>query len=107
MTRLVLTLATLEFVFSATANPQSVTAIAYKYATLAFPGAVSTSANGVNNNNVIVGSYLDSASADHGYVYRAGKYRAVDFPEASATEVLGINDNGDIVGVYQLPGPLN
>jgi uncharacterized membrane protein len=107
MTRLVLAFAVLELVFSASANPQTATAITYKYATLMVPGAISTSANGINNNNVIVGSYLDSASTEHGYVYRAGNYRAVDFPGATATEALGINDNGDIVGVYQLPGPLN
>ena len=86
---------------------QTSTAVVYDYAKIAFPHALSSSANGINNNNVIVGSYLDSASSQHGFIYRSGKYTKVDFPGASATAVLGINDNGDLVGVYQVPGPLN
>lgn len=93
--------------FSISALPQTSTAVVYDYATIAFPHALSTSANGINNNNVIAGSYLDSASFQHGFTYNAGKYTRVDFPGASATAVLGINDNGDLVGVYQVPGPLN
>ncbi len=106
MTRLFLALAILDCVVASPAFPQSI-AVAYEYATVAYPGAMSSTANGINNNNVIVGSYLDQASMVHGYVYRNGKYRKVDFPGASATEVLGINDDGDIVGTYQLAGPLN
>ncbi len=86
---------------------QTSTAVNYNYANLMFPGATLTSANGINNSNVIVGSYLDSAASIHGFVYRLGRYTAVNFPGATATEVLGINDYGDIVGVYQVPGPLN
>jgi hypothetical protein len=107
MTRLFLSLAILECVFAAVAFSQTSTAIAYEYAALAYPGAISTSANGINNSNMIVGSYLDSKSMVHGYVYRNGKYSKIDFPGASATEALGINDDGDIVGTYQLAGPLN
>jgi uncharacterized membrane protein len=92
---------------SMSALPQTSTAVVYDYATIAFPHALSTSANGINNNNVIVGSYLDSASSQHGFTYQGGKYTTVDFPGAGATAVLGINDNGDLVGVYQVPGPLN
>jgi hypothetical protein len=83
------------------------TSVAYEYAKIAHPGAILTVANGINNNNTIVGYYFDSKSFVHGFVYRWGKFMAVNFPGASLTEVLGINDYGDIVGVYQLPGPLN
>jgi uncharacterized membrane protein len=107
MSRHFVSLLVLEGVLSLAALPQTSTAIAYDYATLAFPHAMSTSANGINNNNVIVGSYVDSASFEHGFIYKAGKYTKIDFPGASATAVLGINDNNDLVGVYQLPGPLN
>ena len=89
------------------ASAQITTSITYNYANIAYPGAMVTSANGINNSNVIVGSYLDSAASIHGFVYRHGKYTAVNFPGATATEVLGINDFGDIVGVYQVSGPLN
>ena len=107
MCRLFVSLAVLLELFSIPALPQTATAVVYDYAKIAFPHALSTSANGINNNNVIVGSYLDSASSQHGFIYKAGKYTKVDFPAASATAVLGINDNGDLVGVYQVPGPLN
>ena len=106
MTRLFLALAILDCLVVPAAFPQSI-AVAYEYTTVAYPGAMSSTANGINNNNVIVGSYLDQASMVHGYVYRNGKYTKVDFPGASATEVFGINDDGDIVGMYQLAGPLN
>lgn len=107
MCRHFVSLAVLSGLLSISALPQTSTAVVYDYATIAFPRALSTSANGINNNNVIVGSYLDSASSQHGFIYRSGKYTKVDFPGASATAVLGINDNGDLVGVYQVPGPLN
>ena len=107
MSRHVVSLVVLEAVLSFAALAQTSTSVTYDYAPVGFPHAISTNANGINNNNVIVGSYLDSASFQHGYVYKAGKYTRVDFPHASATAVLGINDNGDLVGVYQVPGPLN
>jgi hypothetical protein len=83
------------------------TSVAYEYAKIVYPGAILTTTNGINNSNTIVGSYFDSHSDVHGFVYRQGKFAAVNFPGASSTEVLGINDYGDIVGVYQVPGPLN
>jgi len=66
-----------------------------------------TSVRGINNENVIVGWYLDSAANVHGFIYRHGEFTAVNVPGATGTQVLGINDLDDIVGVYQVPGPLN
>jgi uncharacterized membrane protein len=91
----------------ATAFAQTSTSVAYNYANISYPGATSTSANGINDSNAIVGSYFDAQDFVHGFVYRTGKFTAVNFPGATATEVLGINDSGDIVGVYQVSGPLN
>jgi len=88
-------------------HAQTYTAVSYRYATIAYPGALSTTANGINNNNVIVGSYFDSNSSVHGFIYRDGKYTRVDVPGSTDTEIHGINDKGDIVGVYQIAGPLN
>jgi len=86
---------------------QTSTAVAYKYANLTFPGATTTSANGINNGNVVVGAYTDSSNASHGYIYSAGTYTAVNYPGAAQTSVLGISDYNDIVGWYMLPGPSN
>ena len=89
------------------AASQTSTSIVFDYATVAYPGATFTQVTGINNSNVVVGFFLDSAGRSHGFVYRQGKFAAVNFPHASATEVLGINDLGDIVGVFGVPGPLN
>lgn len=89
------------------AFPQTSVSVTYDYASISFPGAPVTNVRGINNSNVIVGSYYDSQYFVHGFIYRTGQYMAVNFPGATLTEVLGINDNSDIVGVYQLPGGLN
>ncbi|HEX7895340.1 MAG TPA: Ig-like domain-containing protein, partial [Terriglobales bacterium] len=86
---------------------QTSTSIVYNYAKIAYPGALLTEVNSINNSNVVVGSYLDSSSNSHGFIYRNGKFTAINFPGATDTEVFGINDFGDIVGLYQTAGPLN
>jgi len=86
---------------------QTTVSVTYNYAPLSYPGAPVTNVSGINNSNVIVGSYYDSQYFVHGFIYRAGNYTAVNFPGATMTEVLGINDYSDIVGTYQMPGTLN
>ena len=86
---------------------QTSVSVTYHYAPISFPGASVTNVNGINNSNVIVGSYYDSQYFVHGFLYSAGKYTAVNFPGAIMTQVLGVNDNGDIVGTYQTSGTLN
>jgi uncharacterized membrane protein len=89
------------------ATSQTNVSVTYNYAPLSYPDAPVTNVNGINNSNVIVGSYYDSQYFVHGFIYRAGKYTAVNFPGSTMTEVLGINDYSDIVGTYQMPGTLN
>jgi len=93
-------------VFVSQGLAQASTAVTYEYAKIAYPGAILTLVNGINNHDVVVGSFFDSLDNVHGFVYHDRKFRAVNFPGATATEVLGINDLDDIVGTYQLPGPL-
>ena len=92
---------------SYTAVAQTATSVTYEYANVKFPGARITNANGINNSNVIVGSYFDSQDFVHGFVYRNGKFSAINVPGATETQVLGINDKGEMVGMYQYPGALN
>jgi uncharacterized membrane protein len=106
-TRSLSLLVSLFAVLALAAFTQTSTSVTYKYAYIVFPGARVTTASGINNQNVIVGSYYDSQYVVHGFIYRAGKYTAVNFPGATETEVLGINDNNDIVGMYQVSGALN
>jgi hypothetical protein len=97
-------------VLAAGALAQTSTAVAYKYTAISYPGTVSqqTSVNGINNGNVIVGSYPDpSTSVGHGFEYVNGKYTSFEFPGASGTFAMGINDYGDVVGWYTLPNSSN
>jgi hypothetical protein len=99
-------IAAASMLLSTAVHSQTYTAVSYDYATIAYPCAVSTSANGINNSNVVVGSYLDSSFTVHGF-FRDGHYSKVDVPGSTETEIRGINDKGDIIGVYQIAGPLN
>lgn len=73
--------------------------------TIAVPGAVETVAIGVNDNDTVVGAYIDgpgSAGGIHGFIWRiGGNFTMVDDPNSSGITVLfDINDEGDIVGYY-------
>ena len=105
--KLLLSVAVVLCALLTNAFSQIYTSVKFQYATVAYPGAVSTNANGINDGNVIVGSYFDRNFSVHGFVYRNGKYARLDFPGSTETEVLGISNTGDIVGVYQTSGPLN
>jgi hypothetical protein len=76
----------------------------YRYTSINYPGSRTTVASGINNNGVIVGSYIDTNNKNHGFVYRKGMYVRIDVPNATQTFANGINDYGDIVGTYSLPG---
>jgi hypothetical protein len=74
--------------------------------TIAVPGAAETVALGVNDNDTVVGAYIDgsgSSMAIHGFIWRFGGHftTMVDDPNASDYTVLSsINNEGDIVGYY-------
>ena len=74
--------------------------------TIAVPGAVGTVAYGVNDNDTVVGAYVDdtgSGNIIHGFIWRIGGSLTtlVDDPNATTATVLnGINNKGDIVGFY-------
>jgi probable HAF family extracellular repeat protein len=86
-------------IFTCAASAQT-----YHYAAINFPGAQSTTANGINNSNVIVGSYVGTNNHNHGFLFKGGTYIHINVPNATDTSANGINDNGDIVGTYSLPG---
>jgi probable HAF family extracellular repeat protein len=77
-----------------------------------FPGALATTANGINTSGAIVGSccvhtsysYCDQVVFDHGFVDSNGTFTTIDFPGASTTAINGINDAGDMVGAYSAGG---
>jgi uncharacterized membrane protein len=71
------------------------------------PGQVArqTSARGINTRGDIVGSYVDSAGLQHGFLLQDGAWITLDFPVAGvrATVANGLNAQGEIVGQYLLP----
>ena len=72
----------------------------FKFAAINFPGASETSANGINNSGVIVGSYI-LASRTHGFKLASGHFSTIDINGAVSTVLNAIDGNGDIVGTFQ------
>ena len=70
------------------------------YATLKYPGAVSTYLSGINKSNTIVGSYTTSSGVSRGFIYKNGKFTSINYPGAYSTAIAAINDYGTIVGGY-------
>jgi len=73
-----------------------------KFTQVNIPGAVSTSANGINNAGVIVGSYEDSGNAYHGFIMDGSTLTTLDDPNGTNTNASDLNANGtvQVVGSY-------
>ena len=72
--------------------------------------ALQTAVNGINADGDIVGSYIDGANRQHGFVMKNGQYTTLDVPGSFGgvsgtlpTVANGINPSGDIVGTYRVP----
>lgn len=83
----------------------------FKYASITFPGASATSANGINNSGEIVGAFTTTANCTptfypvancttHGFTDVNGTFSQIDVTGAMNTVVNGVNDLGDLVGTY-------
>jgi probable HAF family extracellular repeat protein len=71
--------------------------------TLDVPRALLTVAEGINNDGVIAGLYVDEQRSQHGFVLSEGVYTTVDVPTVdfgTDTAVFSINAQGQIVGAY-------
>ena len=69
---------------------------------MSYPGAINTGAVGINDSGVIVGTYLGTDSAEHGFIYKSGQWAKLQFPNATqSTELFGISNSGVIVGQGQ------
>ena len=76
-----------------------------RFITLSAPGASSTMALGVNNDDEGVGVYTvgsGSSAQMHGFTWTpGGGFRTVDDPHgAGTTTINGVNDHGQLVGFY-------
>jgi probable HAF family extracellular repeat protein len=82
---------------------------AFDFTTIDVPGAVFTSASGINARGDIVGSYTDGTGRAHGFLLRDGEFTTIDFRDAAGTVVAGtgaagIGPSGEIVGTYSVVG---
>jgi hypothetical protein len=72
----------------------------YTFTIVEVPGAThDTVAYGINNMDIIVGSY-DDADGTHGFLYDGALYTSFDVPGSTETLPLNINDYGIVVGSY-------
>lgn len=69
-------------------------------------GAATTRLLGINDSNIIAGSYFDSNNVEHGfYGTLDGNYTTFDFGGSSTgTEIRGIGDDGSVDGFAATPG---
>lgn len=70
------------------------------YISFGVPGATSTRASGINADSAVVGTYVDSAGMQHGFLLSGGTFTTIDYPGAAGTTAQGINSQGDIVGSH-------
>jgi probable HAF family extracellular repeat protein len=55
---------------------------------------------GINNQEQIVGEYVDGRGAGRGFLLDRGRFTRIDVPGAKATNAQKINNRGQIVGMY-------
>jgi len=82
-------------------------AVNIKFKKIVIPGALSTTATGINDAGVIVGYDLDTSGVAHGFMLSNGIVTTIDDPEGTATLCEGINSSGQIVGEYTQPNGNN
>lgn len=66
------------------------------------PGApqYSTFANGINDQGQVVGVFIDTSGAVHGFLKEDETYTTIDVPGATGTFAYGFNNSGTIVGAW-------
>jgi len=72
------------------------------FTTIDVPGALFTSASGINNDGQVVGFYItdDEEGESHGFLLDEGTFTTIDVPDGESTIAWGINDRLQIVGFY-------
>lgn len=66
-----------------------------------YPGSASTTLLGINNNDLIVGQWVDESGMKHGLLFKQpSTFISFDYSGAAATSLAGINDSNVICGSY-------
>lgn len=102
MKQLFLFLCTSVFIATCALATQAAT-----YTTIAYPQANSTLANGLNDSDQIVGTYIDANNINHAFLYQNGSYSNLDPPNSDFAVANGINNAGVVVGGYAVPSQEN
>src|SRR5580698_698363 len=68
--------------------------------TVDVPGATETDCTDINKSGIVVGYYVDSGAANHGFALINKSFRTFDVTGAQATFLYGINDLDQAVGWY-------
>ena len=72
----------------------------YQFITINIPGATYAVADGINNDGLVSGYYLDSSSVAHGFVWQNGALRTVNYPGAAYTYLYNVNNQGVVIGYH-------
>ena len=67
-----------------------------KFTSINYPKSNGTQVTGINDKGEVVGLYLDSASAEHGFSKIGAKYASINVKGATATVAWGVNNKGQI-----------
>jgi hypothetical protein len=67
-----------------------------KFTPINFPKSTGTQPTGINDKDEIVGLYLDSAAASHGFSKMQSKYTSIDVKGDTSTVAWGVNNKGQI-----------
>ncbi len=66
---------------------------------LAYPQAIGTYPNAINDRGGIVGEYYDAQYVEHGFIYSSGKWSTINYNLGVGTALLGISNSGVVLGV--------
>jgi hypothetical protein len=68
-----------------------------KFVDVNVPNALGTEPTGINDNGDVVGLYIDSAGAEHGFLKKSGgKFQTIDVPGETSAAAWAINNAGQI-----------
>lgn len=76
--------------------------LSFRFKTFNVPGALESSAFGINNAGVVVGYYTDASRLKHGYIAQSGTLTSLDDPNGTDTLCNDVNDLAafSVVGQY-------
>jgi probable HAF family extracellular repeat protein len=83
-------------------------AVTHDFVTFAGPNGANIYPHAINNSGQVVGAFVDSAGASHGFLRSADgtSLTAIDVPGATSTAAVSINNSGWIVGFFVTSGTI-